>query len=53
MIRVRVPLEDFRALLLQDSGATWNEAGASRDIRESAAGPVKKAPWGGEADHAN
>jgi hypothetical protein len=53
MIRVRVPLEDFRALLLQDSGAAWNEAGAAREIRESASDPVKKTPWGVEANHAN
>ena len=41
MIRVRVPLEAFRALLLQDSGAARNEAGASREIQASAAGLVQ------------
>jgi len=57
MIRIRVPLEDFRALLFQDSGATpavaVAVAVALAGAREPAACPAKAPHRGTEASHAH
>ena len=52
MIRVRVPLEDFRALMFQDSGPTLTRAAALGVARDPAACCAKVPHRGPEASHA-
>jgi len=52
MIRVRVPLEDFRALMFQDSGPTLTGAAALGGARDPATCSAKAPHRGTEVSHA-